>query len=42
MMCQVKEVNTLAPGWFWGFSAKITPKRTWLCGWDEYLRSCSL
>jgi len=23
--------NTLAPGWFWGFSEKKTPKRTWLC-----------
>ena len=25
-------VNPLAPGWFWRFSAKKTPKRTWLCG----------
>jgi len=24
-------INTLTSGWFWGFSAKKTPKRTWLC-----------
>ena len=24
---------TLRAGWFWGFSAKKTPKRTWLCAW---------
>ena len=28
-----RHVNTLAPGWFSRFSAKKTPKRTWLCGW---------
>ena len=27
-----KGLITLAPGWFWRFSAKKTPKRTWLCG----------
>jgi len=26
-------VNNLRAGWFWGFSAKKTPKRTWLCAW---------
>jgi len=24
-------LNTLRAGWFWAFSAKKTPKRTWLC-----------
>ena len=32
-------LNTLAPGWFWGFSAKKTPKRTWLCAWISPVRS---
>ena len=26
-------INTWASGWFWRFSAKKTPKRTWLCRW---------
>ena len=30
---KISASNTLTSGWFWGFSAKKIPKRTWLCAW---------
>jgi len=35
-----EKINTLAPGWFWRFSAKKHLNARGFAG--EYLRSCSL